>query len=310
MACESAYFYSAGAWGVSRIYEIKYYGLTAKGKVDIIDGNFTGGSGSSSYAVNVSGKADVEISGGSFDTGAKGKYTVYQGSSQSSITISGGSFSSGTDSVIREATLYQDKSIEVSGGTFDKPVTKYVSEGITAIGYTGKDATTSVYAVGEDAAKVAEKAEEGATVTVLKGDKLTVADKVTVKNETEGTIEVNGTTVSTDDEIVAHLHDAVKVEAKAATATESGNIQYWYCEGCDTYFADEELTKVIDKESTVVPPTGTKPDGNQGADGNRKPDASAKTGDGSDMTPWLALSALSLVAMAGVCLKQRKKNAR
>ncbi len=49
-----------------------------------------------------------------------------------------------------------------------------------------------------------------------------------------------------------HKHDAVKTEAKEATCTEDGNIAYWYCEGCGTYFSDEACTNEITLEETVV----------------------------------------------------------
>ena len=51
-------------------------------------------------------------------------------------------------------------------------------------------------------------------------------------------------------------HKAEKVEAKAPTSTETGNIEYWYCAECDTYFKDEALKVIISKEQTVIAPTG------------------------------------------------------
>lgn len=38
-------------------------------------------------------------------------------------------------------------------------------------------------------------------------------------------------------------HSLKKVEAKAATTRENGNIEYYHCDGCDKYFADESGTK-------------------------------------------------------------------
>ena len=51
-------------------------------------------------------------------------------------------------------------------------------------------------------------------------------------------------------------HEAEKVEAVAPTCTEAGNILYWYCSRCDSYFADEALTQEISREDTVLPATG------------------------------------------------------
>ena len=56
--------------------------------------------------------------------------------------------------------------------------------------------------------------------------------------------------------IPATGHNAVKTGAKAATCTEYGNIEYWYCADCGIYFSDEALTKEITKEETIVKATG------------------------------------------------------
>ena len=45
----------------------------------------------------------------------------------------------------------------------------------------------------------------------------------------------------------------VKTEAKAATHMAEGNIEYWYCDGCDKYFSDEAGTKEIALKDTVIP---------------------------------------------------------
>ena len=47
-------------------------------------------------------------------------------------------------------------------------------------------------------------------------------------------------------------HVTHKVEAKEATCTAEGNIEYWTCELCDVLFADEEATEEIAAEDVVV----------------------------------------------------------
>ena len=42
------------------------------------------------------------------------------------------------------------------------------------------------------------------------------------------------------------------IDAKAATKTAEGNIEYWYCEDCDKYFADAAATKEIKQADTVT----------------------------------------------------------
>ncbi len=47
-------------------------------------------------------------------------------------------------------------------------------------------------------------------------------------------------------------HQPKLVEAKEATVTEQGNIQYYHCENCGKYFADANGTKEISFEETVI----------------------------------------------------------
>ena len=53
----------------------------------------------------------------------------------------------------------------------------------------------------------------------------------------------------------------VKTEAKPATYTEAGNIEYWHCEDCDKYFSDAAGTTEITQESTIIPKLESKPGG-------------------------------------------------
>ena len=47
-------------------------------------------------------------------------------------------------------------------------------------------------------------------------------------------------------------HDTEHTEAKAATCTEAGNIEYWYCPDCESYFKDEACTEATTKDETVI----------------------------------------------------------
>lgn len=53
-----------------------------------------------------------------------------------------------------------------------------------------------------------------------------------------------------------HTHSVTHVSAKAATTTTAGNIEYWYCAGCNTYWSNASLTNEITKASTIIPATG------------------------------------------------------
>ena len=81
-----------------------------------------------------------------------------------------------------------------------------------------------------------------------------VAD-YTAKAVFEGQEYTDAQTIAVD----ALGHIVTKVEAKEPTATEDGNIAYWYCETCGQCFKDEALTQPITKEETVLAATGIEP---------------------------------------------------
>ena len=55
-------------------------------------------------------------------------------------------------------------------------------------------------------------------------------------------------------EVNAASHtNLVKTEDKAATHMTEGNIEYWYCDGCDKYFSDKAGTQEIALADTVIP---------------------------------------------------------
>ena len=49
-----------------------------------------------------------------------------------------------------------------------------------------------------------------------------------------------------------HHANLKHIDAKAATKTAGGNIEYWYCEDCGKYFADAAATKEIKQTDTVT----------------------------------------------------------
>ena len=51
-------------------------------------------------------------------------------------------------------------------------------------------------------------------------------------------------------------HQLSKTDSKAATCTEAGNTEYWYCSVCKKYFSDEDEKKEISLAATVIPATG------------------------------------------------------
>ena len=87
--------------------------------------------------------------------------------------------------------------------------------------------------------------------------------------------------------------DLKHIDAKAATNTAEGNIEYWYCSGCDKYYADKDGINEIKKADTV---TAKLP-------GNPK---SPRTGNASDLALWISLLFVS-GGVTGVTAALRKK---
>ena len=50
-----------------------------------------------------------------------------------------------------------------------------------------------------------------------------------------------------------HKHDLEYTAAVAATCFEQGNLEYWYCAGCDCYFTDAEGKYNIARLSLITP---------------------------------------------------------
>ena len=87
--------------------------------------------------------------------------------------------------------------------------------------------------------------------------------------------------------------DLKHIDAKAATKTAEGNIEYWYCGDCDKYYSDKDGINEIKKADTV---TAKLP-------GNPK---SPRTGNASDLALWISLLLVS-GGVTGVTAALRKK---
>ena len=53
-----------------------------------------------------------------------------------------------------------------------------------------------------------------------------------------------------------HPHDTEHVPGKAASCTETGNLEYWLCSICGKYFTDETFTKSTDEAGVTLPALG------------------------------------------------------
>lgn len=116
--------------------------------------------------------------------------------------------------------------------------------------------------------------------------------------------------ITLEETVVKAAHKAQKVEAKAATATEAGNIEYWYCDACGKYFADEALTKEISKEDTIVAATGETAQPSQTPAADAEVPASPETGDSTNLLPWVGLMLFAALGGAVVLMVVQKKKAQ
>ena len=87
--------------------------------------------------------------------------------------------------------------------------------------------------------------------------------------------------------------DLKHIDAKAATKTAEGNIEYWYCGGCDKYYSDKDGINEIKKADTVTAklPGDTK---------------SPRTGNASDLALWISLLSVSGGACTAITGKRKK----
>ncbi len=79
--------------------------------------------------------------------------------------------------------------------------------------------------------------------------------------------------------------------AKAATEDSEGNIEYWYCSGCNKYYRGKDGTKEIAKADTVT----------------AKLPKSPQTGDISNLMLWIALLFVSGGVLTGVTVFDNRK---
>ena len=93
-------------------------------------------------------------------------------------------------------------------------------------------------------------------------------------------------------ELDPNNHSNLKhIDAVAATKTTEGNIEYWYCDGCNKYYKDAKATQEIAKADTVT----------------AKLPKSPKTGDTSNLMLWIALLFISGGAVIGTTVVSKKK---
>ena len=87
--------------------------------------------------------------------------------------------------------------------------------------------------------------------------------------------------------------DLKHIDAKAATKTAEGNIEYWYCGGCDKYYSGKDGINEIKKADTVTAKLPGDP-------------KSPRTGNASDLALWISLLLVSGGACTAITGKRKK----
>ena len=113
-------------------------------------------------------------------------------------------------------------------------------------------------------------------------------------------------------ELDAKNHADLKhIDAKAATKTSKGNIEYWYCSGCKKYYKDAKATQEIKQADTVTAKLPSHTGGGTGIGTGNKPGndtvASSNTGDSGNLPLWSALLLASTLTLAGAVHYKRKR---
>ena len=154
-------------------------------------------------------------------------------------------------------------------GFGDGPLTPTVENGL----YSGT-IKASTYPATETSFKliVSAKTADGFAFSAEK--------KVTIQNEhTGGTATCKNKAIcevcgESYGKLDSNNHANLKhIDAKAATKTSEGNIEYWYCDGCNKYYKDAKATQEITKAQTVtakLPPKITAGDGATVTQGEKK----------------------------------------
>ena len=133
-------------------------------------------------------------------------------------------------------------------GFSDGPLTPTVENGL----YSGI-IKASTYPAKENSFKliVSAKTADGFAFSAEK--------KVTIQNEhTGGTATCKNKAIcevcgESYGKLDPNNHANLKhIDAKAATKTSEGNIEYWYCDGCNKYYKDAKATQEITKAQTVT----------------------------------------------------------
>ena len=243
------------------------------------------------YAVWCDEGGQCSVESGTFRTDGVAVLGMAEGDFGSLLEISGGDFVTNGKPIVLDDGKDRNPPV-IYGGSFDCPVREYLDESLQY--EVNNDGIYTYYSTFDDAA---DGAEDGGKITpvtstdgafeatlnygddsgktvILTADAdgnivLPSADRsgyIFLGWTPEGSsepIEAGETYALTGDTVFTGAWKQLtysKVEAKAPSCEEPGNIEYWVCnELPDLYFKDEACTEPITPEETVIPATGHDP---------------------------------------------------
>lgn len=260
-----------------------------EGTVEISGGNIISSNDKSAVFLR---KGEFVLSAGSLQSTAESPIEVH---TDISVKIEGGSVTyPDTSDLVKLYSSNSDiPSVSVSGGTFTTEVPEeYCADGYSPTLVIVDDAGNKGYSV--------HNTHTGGTATC------TGCAVCELCGEEYGEFDRSN-----------HVN-LVKTEAKAATNTEEGNIEYYFCDSCDKYFRDMGGTQEITLAETVIEKLrDEKPvDSTSNNDvsknisnvsSNEVVVSSPKTGDNSNICLWGIVAVISVVGIAGVTIYRKRK---
>lgn len=260
------------------------------GVLTINDGSFTNTAQAAVLNWNV-----ATINGGTFQSD---EYIVLNGEldptmDKGELTMTGGSFTGGQGfkPVVQMGGSNSIGSVSISGGTFSEvPDEEFLADGYVLLENADGTYTAHQHDLVEHPAKAATCTEDGNVdywFCALCGNYYLSADS-------EKPVDVSAVVLSA----TGH-QNVVHVDAVDATATENGNVEYWYCKDCGRYFLDADLTEEASAEGVVIPATGVDVDSDsEGSNSNES--GLPRTGDDSNTLAAMLLGTATLALCAGL----------
>ncbi len=227
--------YETGIWNYG------WTNVTIKGEGEVISDN--------SHALIVGGIVTLE--GGTFTGNGKNYCGVYVNSSDAELYVNGENVTIQNTSGDIGLGVNAVKSVQLTAGTIRTIKIAYYDKLVTLGDLLGNTESTR-YAYFDGNTPITDKLGEESltgTVTVKACDH----SAETYTDNNDGT---HKKVCHACDKIEDEAHNTANVAEKSPTCVDNGNIEYWYCSKCETYFSDEACTSAITLDDTIVLATG------------------------------------------------------